>query len=169
MGLQLKKHLCWVGILSLLSNAVGADDWGLNVQTIAPQVYSAGTLEPSRIADIAKSGIATVVNLRYPEESQFQEGPAVGAAGMQYVNFPIKGGVPDRETVAKFSAIIQQYSDAPLLVHCASGNRVGILWGAHLLDQGMQLNAVLAQLQSVNTRNSSVAAIRKYAELHFNE
>lgn len=137
--------------------------WGVNVQQISPGVYTAGVLNPDKTGEMASSGIDAVINLRYPKESKYNEGPYIENAGIKYVSFPVGGGVPSPDTVQRFSSIVDSFADQKLVVHCASGNRVGIIWAAHLLDQGMPLDSALDQVKTVTTRKTSVAAIREYA------
>lgn len=138
--------------------------WGVNVQQIMPGVYTAGVLNPDKTIEMANSGIDAVINLRFPKESKYDEAPFMEEAGIKYVRFPTAGGVPAPETVAKFSSIVDQFADQQVMLHCASGNRVGILWAAHLLDQGMALDNALEQVKAVTTRKGSVEAIREYAK-----
>ena len=151
-----------------ISAAESADNssWGVNVQQVSEHVLSAGALEPDKIVDLAHSGVVAVVNLRFPGESKYKEAPDVRAAGMDYISYPMKGEVPKPVFVAKFSSLIEKYEGQDILVHCASGNRVSVLWGAHLLDKGMALNDVLQHVKLAATRKGSIAAIREYARLH---
>ena len=127
-------------------------------------MFTAGALDLDKIFEIHESGITAVVNLRFPSETQYQEGPDIRAGGMSYVSYPIRGGMPDRKTVASFSSIMREYEGQSVLVHCGSGNRAGIIWAAHLLDQGLSVDAALEQVSAVATRISSVKAIRAYAQ-----
>jgi uncharacterized protein (TIGR01244 family) len=165
----LNKTGLWICTLLLALPACSAEKqgyaaWGVNVQNITPGVYTAGVLNPDKTGEIASAGINAVINLRFPKESKYDEKPHMEEAGIKYVRFPIAGGVPAQETVAKFSSIVDQLAGQQILVHCASGNRVGILWAAHLLDQGMALDQAIEQVREVTTRKSSVKAIREYAQ-----
>ncbi len=167
----MNKNGIWICVVLLSLSAHSAEkqdysQWGVNVQHISPGVYTAGVLDPDRTTEIAASGVDAVFNLRFPKESKYEEGPLIEQAGMHYENFPIGGGVPAPDTVARFSRLVSQYENKQVLIHCASGNRVGILWAAHLLDQGLALDEALEQVKSVATRSSSVAAIREYAKKH---
>ncbi|MBW3551025.1 MAG: hypothetical protein KY442_09485 [Proteobacteria bacterium] len=58
------------------------------------------------------------------ETPDFDEAAAVGAAGLAYVNLPLRGPSDlTRETVLMFDALMCE-AQRPMLVHCASGNRV---------------------------------------------
>jgi protein tyrosine/serine phosphatase len=66
-------------------------------------------------------GIKTVVDLRREDEhSTSAEAQAVAAAGMTYVNVPMKGVVaPTNEQIAKVLALLD--SQGPVFVHCKRG------------------------------------------------
>ena len=52
---------------------------------------------------------------------------AVRASGLRYSNLPLRGAADlTRENVAAFDALLRD-SSRPVLVHCASGNRVGAM------------------------------------------
>lgn len=94
----------------------------------APGVISAGRLGPADIAPLREAGIRHVIDLTPDEETpDFDEAAAVRAAGLGYSNLPL-AGPPDltRENVLAFDALLRD-AERPVLVHCASGNRVGAM------------------------------------------
>jgi len=70
---------------------------------------------------LAAIGVKAVIDLRRPgEHSTAAEARAVAAAGMQYINIPMKGIVAPRESqVAQALALLN--SDTPVFVHCKEG------------------------------------------------
>ena len=72
---------------------------------------------------LAHLGIKLVVDLRPPTEHPIRaEESAVEAAGMHYVNVPMKGiGAPPRETMSKILALMTSDSNGPVFVHCRRG------------------------------------------------
>ena len=61
------------------------------------------------------------------ETPDFDEAAAVRAAGLLYSNLPLRGAVDlTRENVMTFDALVRD-AERPVLVHCASGNRVGAM------------------------------------------
>lgn len=91
-------------------------------------IATAGAITASDIEPLHAAGIETVVDLRIDDETpEFDERAAVEAAGMKYVNVPVHGANGlTRETVNAFDAAVRN-SPKPLLVHCASSNRVGAM------------------------------------------
>ena len=84
----------------------------------------------AEILAIAKdAGIATIVDLRAPNENRgIDEVAEVEALGMRYVSLPVAGGEDVNFDNAVALDKILAASDGPVLLHCASGNRVGALF-----------------------------------------
>ena len=93
-----------------------------------PGIVSAGRLVPADIARLKGSGIRHVIDLTTDAETPaFDEAAAVRAAGLRYSNLPLRGATDlTRENVRAFDALVDG-AERPLLVHCASGNRVGAM------------------------------------------
>ena len=91
-------------------------------------VTSAGQPDAAALEVFADSGYAAVIDLRGPDENRgFDEAGTAEALGLDYVSLPVVGrdGV-SFENAAKLDALLEKY-EAPVLVHCGSGNRVGAL------------------------------------------
>jgi uncharacterized protein (TIGR01244 family) len=99
-----------------------------NAVSPMPGLVTGGRLEAVDMPRLRAAGIATVIDLSLDSETPaFDEAAAVRAAGIRYVNLPLRGGVDlTRENVLAFDALLRE-SPRPLLVHCASGNRVGAM------------------------------------------
>lgn len=93
-----------------------------------PGVISAGRLASGDIVRVRDAGIRQVVDLTLDVETpDFDEAAAVRAAGLVYSNLPLRGAVDlTRENVLAFDALLRG-AKRPVLVHCASGNRVGAI------------------------------------------
>ena len=94
----------------------------------SPGVVSAGRLKPEDIGRLKDAGIEHVIDLTPDAETpDFDEANAVRSAGIDYSNLPI-GGAADltRENVIAFDQLLRD-AERPVLVHCASGNRVGAM------------------------------------------
>lgn len=76
---------------------------------------------------LAAQGFTTVINLRPAEMNGRNEAAEVTAAGMSYLELPVSGAADI--TIANGAALWHAVEGAPgpVLVHCASGNRVGAL------------------------------------------
>ncbi|MFI4980834.1 MAG: beta-lactamase hydrolase domain-containing protein [Nevskiales bacterium] len=101
-------------------------------------VCTGGKPRPEDLRQARNSGVKTVISLCSPSEcDNYDEGALVTALGMHYLNIPVAG--PADLTLAKARALAEallEMHDGPVLVHCASGNRVGALFAikARLID-----------------------------------
>ena len=90
--------------------------------------FTAGQPSAQAWPALKARGIGTVINLRPAEElAGRDEAAEVGASGLDYVALPVAGAAD--VTTANADALwarLQQVR-GPVLVHCASGNRVGAL------------------------------------------
>jgi uncharacterized protein (TIGR01244 family) len=91
-------------------------------------ITTAGQPSAEALSAAAKAGYKTVIDLRPESEDHgFDEKKTVQTLGMSYVNLPVAGagGV----TYANASTLDKLLRDVPkpVLVHCASSNRVGAL------------------------------------------
>lgn len=105
----------------------------LNWREVASGLYSAGQPSPAQWPKIRKAGVGTVLNLR-PDDEQpgVDEARLVADAGMRYRQLPVPSGDSlDPACVDRFSALLAERGHDGLLVHCASGNRVGALLALH--------------------------------------
>ena len=97
-------------------------------RTPAPGVHVSGRIASDDIASLREAGIRRVIDLTPDAETpDFDEASALRAAGVDYANLPIAGaGDLTRENVHAFDALMRDATQ-PVLVHCASGNRVGAM------------------------------------------
>lgn len=91
-------------------------------------ITAAGQPDREALEVFADVGYATIIDLRGAGEDRgFEEAAVVEELGMHYVSLPIEGrdGI-SFDNARKLDALLQEYP-GPVLVHCASGNRVGAL------------------------------------------
>lgn len=86
---------------------------------------------------IATLGARTVVNLRTPEEMAGRDEAAeTAAAGLTYVALPVDGAAGVTRDKAALLWSLVEGAPGTLLVHCASGNRVGALLAVGAATRG---------------------------------
>lgn len=141
----------------------------VNASCPLPDVLAGGQPSPEHVDRLARAGMRTVLDTRGTGESRgFDEPAAVRAAGMEYVALPVEhGGIPD-ETFDRFRALMGDPARRPMLVHCASGNRVGALMIPYLLlDEGRGAEEALALAVGCGLRSRELAdAAFDYARRH---
>lgn len=99
-----------------------------DVVSPAPGILSAGRLAPADIQRARDAGVRQIIDLTPDAETpDFDEAAAVRAAGIAYANLPLSGPADlTHENVRTFDALLRA-AKRPVLVHCASGNRVGAM------------------------------------------
>jgi uncharacterized protein (TIGR01244 family) len=92
-----------------------------NFHQVNEHVFRGGQPAPDTWQSLAKIGIKTVIDLRREDEhSTAEEAQAVAAAGMNYINVPMKGVVsPTNQQIAKVLEVLN--SQEPVFVHCKRG------------------------------------------------
>jgi len=90
-------------------------------------ITSAGQPDEAGFKVFADEGYVVVIDLRTAREDRGLDEPAVvEALGMEYVSMPIDLSDITIEKAEELGSLLEQY-DEPVLVHCASANRVGAL------------------------------------------
>ncbi|MEO6170990.1 MAG: sulfur transferase domain-containing protein [Lysobacter sp.] len=91
-------------------------------------LYTAGQPEPGAWQVAASAGITTVINLRPAAEMDGRDEAAeVAEAGLAYYEIPVAGAADVNLGNATALRRLIDQAPGPVLVHCASGNRVGAL------------------------------------------
>lgn len=97
-------------------------------------VLAAGQPTSAQLKELAKAGYGTDIDLRRPSEVRgFDEPQVAKEVGLAYVNIPVSLKLLDGAAIDRF---IRAFDDAkrPVVVHCASSNRVGALYYAYLVE-----------------------------------
>lgn len=109
--------------------------------------YAGGQPTPVQLAELAREGVRTVINLRAPDEpTEYDEAAEAARLGLRYVALPITGAADlDRERVREFGQALDEARRAgSVLIHCASSNRVGAMVALdEALNRGCPLDAAL--------------------------
>jgi len=98
------------------------------ISSPAPGVSVSGQFSATDVPKLSASGIRHVIDLTQPQETPgFDERTALAGANIAYDRLPI-GGAADLTParVRDFDRLVSA-AERPLLVHCASANRVGAL------------------------------------------
>jgi uncharacterized protein (TIGR01244 family) len=115
-----------------------------NRRDVIEGITAAGQPSAAALETAAKSGYRSVIDLRAPSEDRgFDERATVEGLKMSYVNLPVDGagGVSYANAGAldKLLATLPK----PILLHCASGNRVGALLALRANADGVDDAAAL--------------------------
>lgn len=121
-------------------------------------VITAGQPTRAQLEELARQGVRTVVDLRAPGEPRgFEEPASARAAQLEYHNVPVGPsiGAPEFEQVR---SLLRDRDRRPLLLHCASANRVGAALIPYLvLDENRSPEEALQIAHSVGLRSDELA------------
>ncbi len=94
------------------------------------QLATAGQPKDTAYDKLATNGFRTVLNLRTDKEGVDlnHERQLIEKAGMKYINIPVTGSDPKTEQADEFLKAVKDKANYPMLIHCASANRVGAFW-----------------------------------------
>jgi uncharacterized protein (TIGR01244 family) len=133
-----------------------------NYRLLQPGLATAGQPAPEAQARLKDMGFRTVVNLRTEQEGTAEERKVVEGQGLRYVSVPITAeslSLADAEAVEK---VLHDPSSTPVLLHCASSNRVGAVWALIQAREGKSLDAALAAGREAGLRSPQLeAAVRR--------
>lgn len=130
---------------------------------VLDDIYLAGQPTAEDFQEFKKRGVKSVLNLRTKDEMDFDEAKTLKNLGLEYHHIPI--AAPDAltdENFDKLRKLLNEKEQRPLLLHCASANRVGAVWLAHrVLDGGQTYEAALAEAKTVGLKAPAMEAKAK--------
>jgi uncharacterized protein (TIGR01244 family) len=91
-------------------------------------ILTGGQPSQDQFGAAANNGIRTVINLRTEGETGNTDPDLVESLGLTYIVIPIGGADALNEENARRFATALDEAEAPVMVHCGSGNRVGALF-----------------------------------------
>jgi tyrosine-protein phosphatase SIW14 len=135
-----------------------------NFHEVADHIYRGGQPTAEGWLSLSHLGVKTVIDLRRDgEHSVKAEQQAVEAAGMHYVNIPLKGIVaPPDEKIQKALALLEASPEQPVFVHCKQGrDRTGTVIACYRIAyDGWQNQAALREAKSYGMHRMEVGMKR---------
>jgi protein tyrosine phosphatase (PTP) superfamily phosphohydrolase (DUF442 family) len=164
----MKTALQWLMVASLLTIGAGsrAEDgaYSEHVARVADNTVIAGTLDLDALKAQHPDDVL-IVDLRTPAEGTAEEAKAAEALGFSYENIPVSSPKVDPAQVDALRALLDGAdADTLVVVHCASGNRAGMLWGAMRVEDGVPVGSVEETLSGVLTKPPTIAGLKGYAQ-----
>jgi uncharacterized protein (TIGR01244 family) len=111
----------------------------VNYRVVRPGLATAGKLSTEGLARLKSFGFKTVINLRTEQEGAKDEESAVKGLGLRYEWTPVTPESLSLEDVKKVEQVLADAGAAPVLLHCASANRVGAIWALMQVRRGKTL------------------------------
>lgn len=142
-------------LVPCLALAADPETFGIpNASLPEPGLLAAGQPTGEQIQLAAEDGYRTVIDLRPVDEPRgYDEPGAAKANGLAYVNIPVTPASLDQATIDKFLETMRK-AERPVLLHCATSNRVGALYYAWLvLEKGAKPEAALAKARAAGLKS----------------
>jgi protein tyrosine/serine phosphatase len=100
-----------------------------NFGAVDDRLYRGAQPNESGFAELARLGVAIVVNLRHERDRIERERTTVERLGMRYVSIPWRGhDDPNPEQVAQFLRLLRDNRQRKVFVHCQRGaERTGVM------------------------------------------
>ena len=94
---------------------------------------------PQALMRLEEMGFKTVVNLRTRQEGAGEQDQLVRALGLDSVWVPVSGRTFSIDDVEAVERVLADPERGPVLLHCASSERVGAVWAAIQVREGRSL------------------------------
>ncbi len=131
-----------------------------NFHALSPLISTAGLVESAGLAELKSLGYRYVIDLRLPEEGIEEERAEVKKLGMTYVNIPVGKIWPEDALLEQFASILNSKESKPILIHCASGNRAGMIWSYYQITSGTNVDRALSEGRKIGMKPRWEAALR---------
>lgn len=114
-----------------------ADPDGIyNWRRLDDRITTSGQPTEPQLVDLQALGVAHVVNLALHthEKALPDEAGSVRRLGMTYTHIPVDFQNPTEQDFAQFCAVMEQFQDAPMHVHCIANYRVSAFFYRYRRD-----------------------------------
>jgi uncharacterized protein (TIGR01244 family) len=133
-----------------------------NYQLLRPSLAVAGKPSPETVAKLNEMGFRTVVDLRSEAEGLSEEKAAVEAQGLRYVSVPITTATFKLDDALAVGRVLDDPAAGPVLLHCASSNRVGGVIAVLAAKAGRPLEEAIAEGERAGLKSDAmIAAVRR--------
>jgi uncharacterized protein (TIGR01244 family) len=129
---------------------------------IRPDLATAGQPSPDALARLGEMGFKTVINLRTEGEGAVAERAVVEAQGLRYAWIPVTLDTFSLGDVQAIEKVLDDPAAGPVLIHCASSNRVGAAWAVIQARKGKTPDEALAAGRTAGLHSPQMeAAVRR--------
>jgi protein tyrosine phosphatase (PTP) superfamily phosphohydrolase (DUF442 family) len=125
---------------------------------------TAGQPSERAFTKVAASGFRSVLSLRTADEGidLKRERSLVEENGLRYFNIAVVSSAPRAEQADEFIKLVREKSNHPMLINCASANRVGAFMMIYrVLEQGWSEEKALDEALKIGLRGDE---LKKFAQ-----
>jgi len=148
----------------VLATQTQASESNGNLQQINDFLYTSGKLSRTQIAALKSEGLMLMIDLRNPSEGIDHAQSAADDLNLRYSNVAVGRELPNQQTMAQISAIIDAAKPGTVLLQCASGHRAGIVAALYQHQHGASKEQALASAQAAGTRKVGLEQLQSHFE-----
>lgn len=130
-----------------------------NYSRATEQIAISGLIGDGGAQALAAHGFKTIIDLRTATEGTADEKALIDLNGMSYINIPMTVAGISEEQLTAFTKAIET-AQAPILIHCGSGNRAGAMWASYQIRKGTDPEVALAAGRKAGMRPPMEEKIR---------
>ncbi len=128
-----------------------------NYVVVRPGLAAAGRPTPPALEQLKAQGFRTVIDLSTTGENGVaEEKAALERQGLRYVSVPVTAATFSAADVDAVQAVLDDADAGPILLHCASSNRVGAVWAVIQSRAGRPMEEAIAEGKRVGLRSASM-------------
>jgi uncharacterized protein (TIGR01244 family) len=135
-----------------------------NFTRVDAVVACGGATEVSTLDQLKKDGFKSVINLRQASEPNVnlpENQAKAKQLGLGYFHIPVNGASPDPASVDTFLTTVSNKANQPVFIHCASANRVGMMWLVkRVMQDGYTVEKATAEAKAIGL---TAAPLEKFA------
>ncbi len=123
-------------------------------------VYAGGLPSNEQLNNFAEKGVTTVIDFRRPQEGLEQEQAELKKLGVNYINIPLGRELAPADAQEKFAQAFAASKGEKVLLHCRSGNRVGMMWSLYQINNGVDTELAIEQGRAMGMKSGFEQAVR---------
>ncbi len=136
----------------------------VNYNRTTPTIATSGTIREGGLEKLQSLGFKSILDLRTQAEGTDEERKAAASLGFSYANIAIAREAPTEQQVALFSSWVENGDHYPLLIHCASANRVGTLWAMYRITRDVPLAEALLEGRTIGMQPAREVQVNDFAQ-----
>lgn len=125
-------------------------------QRLSPSLAVSGKPSKGALAALKEAGFRTAIDLRQLAEGVPSAREVVEAQGLNFVSVPVSPDTFTLEDARKVEAVLSDQKSAPVLLFCASSNRVGGVMAVIARMRGRSKEEALAEGRKAGLRSAAM-------------
>lgn len=123
-------------------------------------IFAGGLPSTEQLNNFAEKGVTTVIDFRRPQEGLEQEQAELAKLGVNYINIPLGRELAPVDAQEKFAQAFAATKGEKVLLHCRSGNRVGMMWSLYQINNGIDADLAIEQGRAMGMKSGFEQAVR---------